>query len=152
MLGFILAIAVLLTGSFDWIPQATTGNGAYDEFIRLPIDARAKQFGTFEPETKALVKRTHAQRWLDEHRTSLSREQIGIVEEAIRFVTPEIYAKPERPEIRKREEAIINKLRCSLGRKNAMAAFVFDAPAANAPASWRSRVDEWLSWFSECAV
>jgi hypothetical protein len=44
------------------------------------------------------------------------------------------------------------QLTCVLGRENAREAFMLDLTPPTIDATWRSTVDGWLSWFSDCIV
>ncbi len=66
----------------------------YDTFRGQTWDERIAIVNAISADEKAELVRTHATRWLDEHRNQLSRAQILIVEENIAFVTPELYGNP----------------------------------------------------------
>ena len=65
------------------------------EFKKYPPDVRAKLIQEMSDEEKAEVLSSQAQRWLDENRTTLTTEQIAIVEEVISSITPERFS-PKR--------------------------------------------------------
>jgi hypothetical protein len=123
----------------------------YDDFVKLSSEARREKFQRLTAEHKALMKRTHAERWLTTNRATLSDAQIAVANDAIAFVTPQIYLRPNDPGILKQEERIKQRLTCILGHDNTRQAFVLDVPPTQSTGStWQSMFDEWLSWFSEC--
>lgn len=127
---------------------------SYDEFVTLTPEARRHQFDRLSAEQKALIKRTHAERWLAANRSRLTAEQIAVTTEAIAFVTPQLYLQPNDPKFVKQEKAVKQKLACVLGTDNARDAFVLDLPPSTSSPTrdWRSTMDAWLFWFSECLV
>lgn len=134
--------------------QSVTPDVPYEEFVKLLPDARRDQFARLSAELKAHITRTHAEHWLAANRNRLSAEQIAVTTEAIAFVTPAIYLQPNDPEIAKQEDAVKHKLACVLGRDNARDAFVLDVPpaASSGARDWRSTLDAWFWWFSECVL
>jgi hypothetical protein len=124
---------------------------AYDEFIRLGVQERAERFRVLTPDNKSLLIRTHAERWLTAHRNRLSVAQVAVVENAIAFVTPQLYAQPDNPDLVERESSLKQRLSCTLGRENARQAFKFDA---RGPAGVKqpSMIDSWLTWFADCVL
>ena len=140
------AVTLTFAGQTPSPPSEIT----YDEFVKLDRAARTKRFNTLSADSKALIKRTQAERWLADNRLRLSGLQIAAVTDAIAFVTPDIYRQPDDPAIRKREESVKQKLTCALGRDVATQAFALHPPPPSAPITWRSTVDSWLSWFEDC--
>jgi hypothetical protein len=125
----------------------------YEDFIKSPPAARGELFQRLNAESKALIQRTHAVRWLAANRAGLTAVQIAAANEAIEFVTPRIHQQPTDPGILERGERIKQKLACTLGHDNVRQAFVVDAlPLAREGSTWWSVLDEWLSWFSECVA
>lgn len=136
-----------------------SARASYQEFMRLEPHQRTEQFRNLGADAKASLKRTHAQLWLEEHRHQLSRVQVQVVQEAIDFITPEIYLNVEDQELRNREVAIGRKLTCTVGQQRATEAFMLvppvAPPAVGAQAerpAWKALVDSWLTWFSECVI
>ena len=142
------AVTLTFAGQTPSPPSEIT----YDEFVKLDRAARAKKFQSLSADSKALVKRTQAERWLAANRSRLSDTQIAAATDAIAFVTPDIYRQPDNPTIRKREESVKQKLTCALGRDAATQAFALDTPPPSAPTTWRSTIDSWLSWFADCPL
>lgn len=132
---------------------------SYREFMTLAPAQRTERFRNSSAEAKASLKRTHAQLWLEQHHHQLSGAQVQIVQEAIEFITPELYLNPEDKDSRSRDIAIGRKLACALGQQRATEAFMLvppvAPPATGAPAdrpAWKTLVDTWLTWFSECVI
>jgi hypothetical protein len=149
----ILYSAELASSPHRGEPQRTPAKISYDEFTKLTPQARRERFSMLPAEEKALIKRMHAERWLAANRSRLSNAQLAVMNEAIDFIRPEIYVRPADTDIVEREEALRQKLTCILGSSNAREAFVFDLPPLSSQApSLQDRVDEWLSWFSECVL
>lgn len=146
----ILVLLVALPQSTDDPCRQAASAPSYDAFIGLPEAQRAEAFNVQTPAGKACLKRTHASRWLAENRASLSARQIQVVEKAIEFVTPEIYQRPDDPEIRAREAALKNELACELGRERTARAFTF--ASANGQSPSKGLIATWLEWFSDCVT
>ena len=68
--------------------QLTIG---YDEFMPQSLHERRRIFTDISAENRALLIKTHVERWLKANRQRLNNEQIAIVEEMIAFITPEQY-------------------------------------------------------------
>lgn len=66
---------------------------SYDEFFPKSLQERLSIFNEISAENRALLVKTHAERWLAANRSRLSNEQIAIVEEIIRSITLEWYKK-----------------------------------------------------------
>jgi hypothetical protein len=64
---------------------------SYDEYLALPLEERIKISGVVSAENHALLMKTHVKTWLAFNHPRLTREQIAMVEEIIRFITPEMY-------------------------------------------------------------
>ncbi len=146
------AASVLAHSQRLGVPAASM---TYDDFVKLEPMHRADRFRSMSPEEKAAIKRTHAQLWLGANRKTLSAAQIAAVEEAIAFITPEVYLNPEDPELGRRQDALRRKLSCVVGPENGTAAFVVvhQSPSqrVDQPA-WEVVVDRWLAWFTDCVI
>lgn len=123
----------------------------YEEFLAVPDEDRPAYFSRLTAGNKACLKRTHATRWLERNRHRLSAGQVDAVQQAIAFVTPEIYIDPSRPEIASRESEIKSALVCKLGRDLAQEAFSFSTQSTSG-GNQMSRIERWLSWFSDCVI
>ena len=121
---------------------------SYADFMRLDAQERLNAFRTLSAENKAILKRTHAERWLRANRANLNSRQIELVQRAIAFITPQLYQDPPAPDSRKKNDDLKTELTCSLGRQRVTAAFTF--LVENGTQTWVETIDEWLTWFSEC--
>ncbi|MBI2219607.1 MAG: hypothetical protein HYU53_00165 [Acidobacteria bacterium] len=132
---------------------ARAGDNGYEQFMSLTAEQRREAFARLPADQKAALKRTHAQRWLETHRAELSAGQVAAVEQAIDFVTPELYDGPQTEERRRREQEIRKRLECSIGRDRAAAAFVLmpEIPQPT-PEGLGRVVDQWLGWFVDCVI
>ena len=125
---------------------------AFDEFMRLSPQARTERFGSLSAAGKAHIKRTQGERWLAANRARLSAKQLAATEAAIAFVSPDIYSRASDAAVIKRGEQLARDLSCAVGQDLAREVFLVDRPPSNAPLTWRSTIDMWLSWFSECVA
>lgn len=141
----ILVLAPLVCGF-----AAPVQDAVYDTFIRQPPNQQRLAFAMLTAENKSVIKRAHAQHWLDQHRAELAASQVAVVEEAIAFVSPDLYRNPADAKLRQKEEALRSKLTCALGRRRVQEAFAFLEPAKGE--TWMEAADSWLSWFSDCVL
>lgn len=77
---------------------------SYDDFMHMERRERLRVFNEISPGNRAAIVRTHVQRWLAKNREQLSDEQVALVEETFRVLTPEVYT-PEGREKRADEIA-----------------------------------------------
>lgn len=157
-----IAVVFVLAGAGAGITgtQAPSGSGAsaqvqvqpmtYEAFMAVGTPKRSEVFATLTPENKSALKRAHAEAWLARNRQRLSATQIAVVQEAIAFLSPELYRQPAIAEMRVKEGKIRQQLECTLNRSDVIEAFTFLTPGP-AP-TFSERVDEWLSWFGDCVV
>jgi hypothetical protein len=140
----LLALSLAPTSSVPlaFQDQTPTIQISYESFIALDLDARAERFREVNPETKAHLMRTHAERWLAANRERLSAGQIELVQEVIAFIIPEHYATDTEEEARRSRE-LEEKLRCRLRYSDIMTAFKLTLPPPEA--SWTRDVQFWLS-------
>ncbi len=68
--------------------QPTIG---YDQFMPKSHQERISIFNDVSAENRALIAKTHVERWLAANRLRLSREQVAVIEEIIGFISPELY-------------------------------------------------------------
>ena len=121
---------------------------SYNDFVKLDAAQRVDLWGRMSPENKSAIVRTHAERWLDRNRGRLTAGQTALVEEAIAFLSPELYKNPTDPEQLKRQDALEAKLKCGLRRSDLINAFgVVSPPSTNS--DWRA--DLW-AWFEDCII
>lgn len=123
---------------------------AYEEFMQLSVDQRRAHLASLPAEDQAALKQTHAQRWLEANRASLTQPQVELVLEGISFLSADRYRKPRDGEARKHEDEVQRRLTCALGRARVMAAFTFLDPPRQR--SWIDLAHEWLAWFPDCVV
>lgn len=89
----------------------------YDEFMPQPLQERRRIFNEVSAENRALLMKTHIERWLAANESRLNGEQIAIVEEMILFITPELYQEerdiekihPEIEALRRKGEAVFSR-------------------------------------------
>ncbi|HEX8073235.1 MAG TPA: hypothetical protein VF546_25035 [Pyrinomonadaceae bacterium] len=67
----------------------------YDQLFLKPLRERISIFNQISAENRALLIKTHAERWLAANRSRFTPAQLAIVEECIRSISPEWY-KTER--------------------------------------------------------
>ena len=146
------------TGAWSQQTAAPTGVStiSYDNFMRLDIKQRSERFPQLSAENMAMIVRTHGERWLAKNRARLDRSEIAVFEEAIAFVTPQLYEKPLDPRVMKKEEDVKASLRCRVNPDDVLAVFdVFgrsDSTAAQARWTYLSRARCWIGWFAESIV
>ena len=154
-------IAVLLGGAMGLRGQQPTPTRpanaiTYDEFMRLPVQQRPEQFSRLGADSKALVVRTHAERWVAANKTRLSSSELGVLQEAMAFITPRIYEAPMDPQVLKRENEVKARMRCRVNTDDVMAAFnvLGASPIPQEKSRW-SYLDQakcWFGWFAESVV
>lgn len=94
--------------------QPTIG---YDQFFLKPLQERINIFNEISDENRALLIKTHAERWLAANRSRLTYEQVAVVKEIIRSISPEWYKverdfeqiEPEVKALRQRAEAVLSR-------------------------------------------
>ena len=155
------AIAVLLIGAVglhgqQGAPARPANAITYDEFMRLPVQQRHEQFSRFAADSKASMVRTHAERWVAANKTRLSSSELGVLQEAIAFITPRIFEAPMDPQVLKRESDLRSSMRCRVNTEDVAAAFsVFSASPISQEKSRWSYLDQakcWFGWFAESVV
>ena len=146
----VLLACSLSTGSASASGAMQQSGLTYEQFIQLSVEKRGDRFASLTAEDQAVLKQTHAQRWLEVNRASLSQPQIELVMEAISFLSADRYRRPRESEARKHEEELQRRLTCELGRARVTAAFTFLDPPRQR--SWIDSADEWLAWFPDCVL
>lgn len=93
----------------------------YDQFFLEPVKERVKIFNAISAENRAFLVKTHAGRWLAANRSRLNHEQVTVVEEMIRSISPEWY-KTGRvfEEIEQEVEALRQKAEVVLSREDVL--------------------------------
>ncbi|WP_420455259.1 hypothetical protein [Rubrivirga sp.] len=64
---------------------------SYDEFSALPRAEQVRVFNEIEPENRAALVRTQAERWLDIYRDRLNPEEVAAAEDVIAQIVPDLY-------------------------------------------------------------
>lgn len=94
--------------------QPTIG---YDQFMPQPLQERLRLFNEMSAENRALIMKTHVERWLAANRPRLTDEQVAVVEEMFRIITPESYQEErdfekihqEAERLRAKAEAVFSR-------------------------------------------
>ena len=83
----------------------------YDEWMPQPLPERRRIFNEISAENRALLIKTHIERWLAANRQRLNNEQITVVEEIIiPFITPERYrAERDIEKVEQEADALLQK-------------------------------------------
>ena len=146
----IMPTIVLALIGLSNINQAASREITYDDFMKLGLGERQARFARVTPENQATLKRTHAQRWLTANSGRLTSAQMTVVQDAIAFLTPDLYRHPQATAGRRTEEDLKTRLVCSLGHDAVIEAFTFFPKAQGQ--TWNDLIDSWLSWFSDCVL
>jgi hypothetical protein len=147
MTRLLAASIVLALGSMT-IAHAQVRTIGYDRFMSLGESEQKRAFREADPGTKAMLKRVHAQRWLQRHRAELSARQITAVEKGISFLTPELYEASPAATF-EREVEMAHALECALGRENVRAAFTFFPPEKQTVGQ---KVESFFYWLHACLI
>jgi len=94
--------------------QLTIG---YDQFMPLQLQERIRLFNEVSAENRALLIRTHVERWLAANHLRLSREQAAVIDEIVRSISPELYqaerdfekVTQEVEKLREKAEAVFSR-------------------------------------------
>ena len=70
-------------------PEQPTIN--YDQFMPQPLERRRQIFNEVSAENRALLIKTHVERWLAANRPRLTSEQVAVLEEISGRISPEWY-------------------------------------------------------------
>lgn len=98
---------------------------SYDQFMPQPRKRQIQIFNEISAENRALLIQTHIKRWLATNRSRLTSEQVAVVEESIRFISPEKYEEGRDMEKIHREiEALLEKAEAVLSREDVMQIFL----------------------------
>jgi hypothetical protein len=129
----------------------------YDDFMKMSVDERHGRFGALSAENKALIVRTHAERWLVKNRTRLSASEVGVFQEMIDFIAPARYAKQPDTAMDRQEQALKAKMRCRVSPDDVVQAFnVFGASsqagAARPTWTYLSQARCWLDVMADDLV
>ena len=89
----------------------------YREMYKLSVEDRFKAFDKISAENRAMLIKTHCERWLAANNSRLSDEQINLINEMIGAISPEWYRSdrdfekisPEVEALCKRAEAMFSR-------------------------------------------
>lgn len=98
MYDFLLAALFLTTPSPITAQPAPREVIVYDDFMKQERRERLELFSEITPGNRAALVRTHIQRWLAKNRDRLTEEQLALLEESFRSITPEAYTANGRAE------------------------------------------------------
>ena len=97
---------------------------SYDQFMPQSLERRRQIFSEISAENRSLLIRTHVERWLATNRSRLNSEQVAVVEESIRFISPERYQEGRDMEkIHQEAEALRKKAEAVLSREDVIQIF-----------------------------
>ncbi len=131
----VLVLSAVAASAQQPVPS---GDAVYARFMELSVEQRRSGFAELSPEHRALIVRTHAERWLAQNRERLSASEIGLFEELIAFVTPERYGAGSRTAPNKGEQAMLAKIICRANPNDVETAFgvLRVPPSSTQPERW----------------
>lgn len=124
----------------------------YDEFVTLSAAAQASALRQMAPDRRAILKKIHAERWLEKHRASLDASQVAAVQAAIDLLSPGRSGNRQDPASIEREAQVAHRLWCAIGEERALEAFTFRDQAPTVDRSWSALLDSWAQWLVECVI
>lgn len=93
----------------------------YDQFMPQPSEERLRIFNAVSAENRALLIKTHVERWLAANHSRLTYEQVAVVEEIMRSVSPESYqAKRDFEKVEQEAKALREKAEAVFSREDVM--------------------------------
>jgi hypothetical protein len=98
-------------------PDASIPLVGYDELMTRRVDERRALFAEITPENKAMIVRTHAERWLVRNTGRLSGSQVAAFRDIILLIEPELFGRTPDDA---REEALRAKMECRVSPDDAM--------------------------------
>ncbi len=94
---------------------------SYDQFMPQPLQERLRIFNEVSAENRALLIKTHIERWLTANRSRLTPQQIAVVEEIIPFIKPEWYqAERDTQKVEQEAEVFCRKMEAVFSREDVM--------------------------------
>ncbi len=94
---------------------------SYDQFMPQPRQERLRIFNEVSAENRALLIKTHIERWLTANRPRLTPEQIAVIEEVTPFIKPEWYqADRDIVKVEREAEVFCRKLEAAFSREDVM--------------------------------
>jgi hypothetical protein len=138
-------------------PQSThVSSIGFDDFMRLDPQNRRERFNQLDPTNKAMLVRTHAERWLAKNRDRLGASEQACIEEAITLATPEVFNPPVDPTTARRQDEFTERYRCRVNPADVSAAFdvlgLRGNSARNQRWTYLSQAKCWIAWFTESAI
>ncbi len=90
---------------------------SYDQFMPLLLQERIRLFNEVSAENRALLIKTHVERWLATNHLRLTHEQVTVIDEIIRSISPESYqaerdfekVMQEAEKLREKAEAVFSR-------------------------------------------
>lgn len=120
--------SALVVGVFVFLLWATLSAAAqtaavdYDTFMQQDVNGRISTFNAVSPENKADLVRTHLQRWTDANRARLSPEQLAHLQDALMFVTSDLYRQPKPADVTARAKDLESRSAALFTREDVMQA------------------------------
>lgn len=98
--------------------QLTVG---YDQYMPQPLEERIRLFNLIPAENRALLIKTHMERWLAANRLRLDPEQVAVVEECICSISPDWYrAERDFEKVSQQAEALRERAEAVFSREDVM--------------------------------
>jgi hypothetical protein len=127
---------------------------AYDDLLTLSVEERRVVFNDMSDENRAMIVRTHAERWLEWNRGRLWASEVAVFQEVLVLITPQLVGRQPNDGI---EETLRATVRCRLSPNDVMealsASYVLgDLPVSRSSESvWNywTRARCWLEWAAE---
>ncbi len=138
-------------------PQSTNVSSvSFDDFMRLDSQNRRERFSQLDATNKAMLVRTHAERWLAKNRGRLGASEQAFIEEAITLATPEAFNPPVDAKAARRQDEFRDRYRCRVDPADVSAAFdifgIRGDSAKNEHWTYLSQAKCWIAWFTESAI
>ena len=119
------AVSVLDAQPTTAVPKVD--EATYKAFFTAGHDERIRVFNELSPEQKASLMRTHLVRWIAANESTLTQEQGDVLAEALALITPEVYQRPQSPQMQARVKDIGQRAETALGEARALQAFRIQA-------------------------
>lgn len=153
-IAVILACGVCVRGQ-QTTPPKPPATVNYDEFMQLSVKQRQERFRQIGAENQAGVVRTHAERWFAKNFARLQPHEVPVFQEAIAFITPQLYEQPLNPKVMKAARDV-KGVGCRVSPIDVRTAFdVFGQSAPTRPPvrwSYLGHAQCWFPWFAESIV
>jgi hypothetical protein len=103
-IGVVMVALALLIGICAMAAQPDPVD--YDTFMQQDWQGRLSTFNTTSPENRAEIVRTHLQRWTDANSTRLSPEQLAYLQDALMFISADVYSFPNSADVAARAKLL----------------------------------------------